>query len=380
MEAIGRLAGGVAHDFNNLLTVIKGNAELALADLESNDVVREEVEEIERAAERASSLTRQLLAFSRKQILKPRTVSLNDLVGELGRMLRRTVGEDIALEIVLDPSLGMVRADPGQLEQVVLNLVVNARDAMPRGGVLLIETKNVAAADLRDVAEAENLPYVAMVVTDNGTGMSAGVRDRVFEPFFTTKEQGRGTGLGLATVYGSVKQSGGFVLVESELEKGSAFSVYLPRVDDAEELRVTDELESMLPGDATVLLVEDEDAVRRLASHVLRRAGYNVLTAARGDAAIEVAARYEGTIDLLMTDVVMPGMSGRELAEFLMPRCPGMRLLYASGYTEDAIVRHGVSSQEMAFLEKPFTPSALLRKVRLVLDAPAAEATARLTR
>jgi two-component system, cell cycle sensor histidine kinase and response regulator CckA len=373
MEAVGRLAGGVAHDFNNLLTVIKGNAELALADLESRDAVREEVEEIERAAERASSLTRQLLAFSRKQILKPQTLSLNEMVVDVGRMLRRTVGEDIELKIVLDPALGMVRADPGQIEQVVLNLVVNARDAMPRGGELIIETRNVDAESVRGLAEAEHMPYVAIVVQDNGTGMTPSVRDRVFEPFFTTKEQGRGTGLGLSTVYGSVKQSGGFVLVESELGKGSTFSVFLPRVNDVEELRATAEFETCPPGDSTVLLVEDEDAVRRLASRVLMRSGYNVLTAASGEAAIEVAASYDGPIDLLMTDVVMPGMSGRELAELLMPRHAGMRLLYASGYTEDAIIRHGVSSQGTAFLEKPFTPSALLRKVREVLDAAPSE-------
>ncbi|MDB4883789.1 MAG: Blue-light-activated protein, partial [Gemmatimonadetes bacterium] len=378
MEAVGRLAGGVAHDFNNLLTVIKGNAELALADLGSTEAVREEVEEIERAAERASSLTRQLLAFSRKQILKPQTLSLNEMVVDVGRMLRRTVGEDIELKIELDPTLGMVRADPGQIEQVVLNLVVNARDAMPRGGELLIETKNVDAESVRGFAEAEDVPYVAIVVSDNGTGMSPTVRDRVFEPFFTTKEQGRGTGLGLSTVYGSVKQSGGFVLVESELDRGSTFSVYLPRANEVDEMHITAEHESPPPGDSTVLLVEDEDAVRRLASRVLMRSGYNVLTASSGDAAIAVAANHVGTIDLLLTDVVMPGMSGRELAEYLLPRHAGMRLLYASGYTEDAIIRHGVSSLETAFLEKPFTPSELLRKVRQVLDASPTEPTLQL--
>ena len=379
MEAVGRLAGGVAHDFNNLLTVIKGNAELALADLGEHDSVREEVQEIERAAERASSLTRQLLAFSRKQILKPQDLALNDMVEEIGRMLRRTVGEDVELRFVLEPSLGTVRADPGQIEQVLLNLVVNARDAMPRGGELLIQTRNVSAHEVRDVAEADDVPYVAIVVTDNGTGMSPSVRDRVFEPFFTTKEQGRGTGLGLSTVYGSVKQSGGFVLVTSELGKGSTFSVYLPRVAPEQHARVSGEFESQPSGDSTVLLVEDEDAVRRLASRVLVRSGYRVLTAASGDEAMEVASRYDGTIDLLMTDVVMPGMSGRELAELLMPLQPGMRLLYSSGYTEDAIVRHGVSSHQTAFLEKPFTPSALLRKVREVLDANASDVGLQLT-
>jgi signal transduction histidine kinase/ligand-binding sensor domain-containing protein/ActR/RegA family two-component response regulator len=373
MEAVGRLAGGVAHDFNNLLTVIKGNAELALSDLESMDAVREEVEEIERAAERASSLTRQLLAFSRKQILKPQQLSLNEMVVEVGRMLRRTVGEDIELEISLDPSLGLVRADPGQIEQVLLNLVVNARDAMPRGGKLVVTTKNVSAGDVRDLPDAEDVPYVAITVADNGTGMEPEVRDRVFEPFFTTKEQGKGTGLGLSTVYGSVKQSGGFVVVDSTLGVGSTFGVYLPRVNDTEELRLTGEFECGPSGSATVLLVEDEDAVRRLASRVLERAGYVVLTAASADAAMEVASSFDGRIDLLLTDVVMPGRSGRELAEQLMPMHAGMRLLYASGYTEDAIIRHGVSSQQTAFLEKPFTPNALLRKVRQVLDAPVPE-------
>ena len=369
MEAVGRLAGGVAHDFNNLLTVIKGNTQLAIEDLDSTDAVREELEEIDRAADRASELTRQLLAFSRKQILKPQTFSLNDMVEDVGRMLRRTVGEDIELKIVLDPSLGMVLADPGQLEQVILNLVVNARDAMPRGGELLIETKNVDAIAMRDHTEGDEIPYVAIFVTDNGTGMAPDVRDRVFEPFYTTKEQGKGTGLGLSTVYGSVKQSGGFVVVESELGKGSTFGIYLPRVDAVDELPVAATFQASPSGDATVLLVEDEHALRRLTSRVLTRSGYHVLCAASGNHALEVAAQYRGTIDLLLTDVVMPGMSGRELAEQLLPLRPGMRLLYASGYTEDAIILHGVSSLETAFLEKPFTPDALLRKVRAVLDA-----------
>jgi signal transduction histidine kinase/ligand-binding sensor domain-containing protein/ActR/RegA family two-component response regulator len=378
MEAVGRLAGGVAHDFNNLLTVIKGNAELGLADIDSGDAVRDELEEIERAAERASSLTRQLLAFSRKQILKPQILALNDRVSDIARMLRRTVGEDVELTIVLDPALGAVRADPGQIEQVLLNLVVNARDAMPRGGQLVVETRNVDSYAVRQFAEAEAVPYVAIIVRDTGTGMTPAVRDRVFEPFFTTKEQGKGTGLGLSTVYGSVKQSGGFVHVESELGAGSTFGVYLPRVSEPDEARPTVETEAVPPGSATVLLVEDEDAVRRLASRVLSRSGYRVLAAASGEQAAAIAAQHEGAIDPLMTDVVMPGMSGRELAEQLLPRHPGMRLLYASGYTEDAIVRHGVSSLETAFLEKPFTPKALLRKVREVLDAVAPESPAQL--
>ncbi len=375
MEAVGQLAGGVAHDFNNLLTVIKGNAELGLADLDgpdnSKETVREELEEIERAAERASSLTRQLLAFSRKQILKPQTLSLNALVEDVGRILRRTVGEDIALAIVLDPSLGAVRADPSQLEQVVLNLVMNARDAMPRGGEVRIETRNVDADEVREFSEADNVPYVVIVVTDTGTGMAPEVKERAFDPFFTTKGQGKGTGLGLSTVYGSVKQSGGFVLVDSEPGQGSRFSVYLPRVAEA-NAPVSTSLGDRSPrGTATVLLAEDEDAVRRFAARVLTRAGYNVLTAPNGQSALEVAAQYGGLIDLLLTDVVMPGMSGRELGEALLPLRPGMRLLYASGYTEDAIIRHGVSSAGTAFLDKPFTSNGLLCKVREVLDANA---------
>jgi CheY-like chemotaxis protein len=370
---VGRLAGGVAHDFNNLLTVIKGNAALGLEDLEtketSKQAVREELVEIERAADRATELTRQLLAFSRKQILKPQALSLNEMVTNVGRMLRRTVGEDIAFEIVLDPKLGVVRADPGQIEQVLLNLVVNARDAMPRGGMLLIETKNVSAAEVKDYAESDAVPYVAIVVTDTGTGMEAEVRDRVFEPFFTTKEQGKGTGLGLSTVYGSVKQSGGFVALESEVGKGSSFSIYLPRVPESSSQDTVTAVESGPVGTATVLLVEDEEALRRLSSRVLTRAGYSVLTASCGADAMMVAEQYAGTIDLLLTDVVMPGMSGRELAELLVPRRPGIRLLYVSGYTEDATIRHGVSSEETAFLGKPFTPSVLLKKVQEVLDA-----------
>jgi CheY-like chemotaxis protein len=240
---------------------------------------------------------------------------------------------------------------------------------MPRGGELLIETKSLDAAAMRDYAEADDTAYVAIYVSDTGTGMAPGVKNRVFEPFFTTKEQGKGTGLGLSTVYGSVKQSGGFVIVESELGKGSTFGIYLPRVDPVEEPRAAEEFQISLTSAATVLLVEDEDAVRRLTSRVLTRSGYKVLGAASGHAALELAAKYEGTIDLLLTDVVMPGMSGRELAEQLLPLRPGMRLLYASGYTEDAIILHGVSSLETAFLEKPFTPDVLLRKVRAVLDA-----------
>jgi signal transduction histidine kinase/ActR/RegA family two-component response regulator len=370
MEAVGRLAGGVAHDFNNLLTVIKGNTELAL-DLAQEEAQREELEEVQRAAERASALTRQLLAFSRKQILQPRLLSLNEVVVELGRLLRRTVGEDVALRIDLEPSLGKVRADRGQVEQVLLNLVVNARDAMPQGGELRIGTRDVGAEEVRWHAEAERIPYVMLEVRDTGMGMEPGVLERIFEPFFTTKEQGKGTGLGLSTVYGIVTQSGGYVRVESAVGAGSRFAVYLPRVEEVAEVKEPEARVAGTGGSETVLLTEDEDAVRLLAKRVLTRSGYRVLAARGGAEALELAEQHEGEIHLLLTDVVMPGMSGRELAQRLLPLRPGIRLLFTSGYTEDAIVRHGVSGQETAFLPKPFAPASLAQKVREVLDSPA---------
>ncbi|HEX9108442.1 MAG TPA: ATP-binding protein, partial [Longimicrobiales bacterium] len=371
MEAVGRLAGGVAHDFNNLLTVIKGNTGFALGELNDAHPVRPDLEEVHRAAERASSLTRQLLAFSRKQLLQPRVLSLNDIVRDMGRLLQRSVGEDIRLEIALEPALGQVRADPGQIEQVLLNLAVNARDAMPRGGTLTIRTENVPADVAREHPEADAVPHVALRVSDTGSGMPPEVVERIFEPFFTTKELGKGTGLGLSTVYGIVKQSGGFVRVRSGPGEGSSFGIFLPQVEatcpslNGGAVHADD----VAPrGSATVLLVEDEDAVRRLATRVLERQGYTVLTAGSGQAALELVRTAPGPIDLLLTDVVMPGMSGRELAEQLVPAYPGMRLLFTSGYTEDAIIRHGVSGNGASFLGKPFTPDELAGKVRTVLD------------
>ncbi|HYD51802.1 MAG TPA: ATP-binding protein, partial [Gemmatimonadaceae bacterium] len=374
MEAVGRLAGGIAHDFNNLLTVIKGNTALALSDLDANEDLKVELAEVERSAERASSLTRQLLAFSRKQILQPRLLSLNDVMRDLGRMLRRTVGEDVTLTIEPDPELGWVRADPGQIEQVLLNLVVNARDAMPTGGTLRLATRNVDAGEAQQAhAEAESIAYIALEVQDTGCGMSAAVREQIFEPFFTTKAKGKGTGLGLSTVYGIVKQSGGFVRVESEPGVGSTFTVFLPRVLAAPAERSSVDPSPCVEGSATVLLVEDEDALRRLAARVLTRRGYRVLVANGGDEALAIAAAHDGAIDLLLTDVVMPGMSGRELAERLATLRPETKLMYMSGYTEDAIVRHGVSGHETAFLQKPFTPDALLRGVQAVLEPAVTE-------
>ncbi|MDB4884285.1 MAG: methyl-accepting chemotaxis sensory transducer [Gemmatimonadetes bacterium] len=376
MEAVGRLAGGVAHDFNNLLTVIKGNVELALQDIDGDAPVRGELVEVQKAADRAAMLTRQLLAFSRKQILQPQTLSLNAVVVEVGGMLQRTLGEDILLKTVLDPELGMIRADPGQVQQVLLNLVVNARDAMPRGGMLVIQARHATEAEVSGHAEAiESVQYLALSVRDTGEGMTPALIDRVFEPFFTTKEQGKGTGLGLSTVYGIVSQSGGYVRVESELDVGSAFTVYLPKVDGELYAVVPDA--PIVSGDfETVLLVEDERAVRLLSARVLRRSGYNVLLARNGGEALALAERFTDEIHLLLTDVVMPGMSGRELAQQLMPLRPSMRLLYVSGYTEDETVRHGVSGLRTAFLEKPFTPDALVRKVREVLGTALVDASA----
>jgi signal transduction histidine kinase/ligand-binding sensor domain-containing protein/ActR/RegA family two-component response regulator len=370
MEAVGRLAGGVAHDFNNLLTVIVCNTALALEEADAASQVAEELKEIERAAVRASALTRQLLAFSRKQILQPRLFSLNEVAKDLGHMLARTLGEDIDLQVVTEPQLALVRADPGQIERVLMNLVMNARDAMPRGGAMLIQTRNVDAQEASTHPESESGAYVEMLVRDAGTGMSAEVKRRIFEPFFTTKEQGQGTGLGLATVYGIVKQSGGYVRVESEAGAGTTFCIYLPQMLAVEEAAQPAKSERPPRGSATVLLVEDEMAVRTLASRVLTRGGYKVLAADSGAAAIAIAKAYEGEIDLLVTDVVMPGMSGRELAERLVPTRIGMRVLFASGYTEDAILRHGVTSEAVSFLAKPFTPDELIRKVQFALESP----------
>jgi PAS domain S-box-containing protein len=372
LEAVGQLAGGVAHDFNNMLTVINGYGDLLLRGLGQDDPMRSKVEEIKKAGERASSLTRQLLAFSRKQVLQPKVLQLRSVVADVDKMLRRLIGEDIDLLTVLATELGSIKADPGQIEQVVMNLAVNARDAMPQGGKLTIEAENVYL-DGEYVSHhitAAPGPYVMLAVSDTGVGMDEKTKARIFEPFFTTKEVGKGTGLGLSTVYGIVKQSGGNIWVYSEVGKGTTFKIYLPRVDAVVESDSARNAPAELPqGDETVLLAEDEEQVRRMTRTILEMNGYRVLEASSGDEALATYKQHEGRIDLVITDVVMPQMSGRELAQSLEALRPGIKVLYVSGYTDDAIVRHGLLDEGIAFIQKPFTPEAFSRKVREVLDA-----------
>jgi PAS domain S-box-containing protein len=382
MEAVGRLAGGVAHDFNNLLTAILGSTDLLLETLSADHPGREEALETRKAALRAADLTRQLLAFSRQQVLAPRVLSPNEVVADMDKMLRRLIGEDVDLRTVLAEGLGAVRADPGQLEQVIVNLVVNARDAMPKGGKLTIETANVtldAPYANEDTVVAASA-YVMLAVSDTGTGMDAATQARVFEPFFTTKPKGRGTGLGLATVYGIVKQSGGYIWVYSEPGRGTTFKIYLPRVDAPMEPPTAVPVDTgSLRGTETTLLVEDQEEVRKVTRRMLEARGYTVLVAAGGQEALRIGETLQGRraadqpkrlIDLLVTDVVMPGMSGREVALLLTTTHPAMRVLYLSGYTDESIVHHGMLEPGIAFLQKPFTAEALARKVREVLDSP----------
>lgn len=371
MEAVGRLAGGVAHDFNNLLTVIRGYTEILLSDVAEGDVRRSELEEIMKASDRAGALTKQLLAFSRQQVLAPKVLNLNTIVLNMHNLLRRLLGEDVDLQTVLDPELGHVKADPSQIEQVLMNLAVNARDAMPMGGRLTIETTNVELTENwgRDLINAKPGQYVMIAMTDSGAGMDEATKARVFEPFFTTKEQGKGTGLGLSTAYGIVKQSDGYISVYSEVGIGSTFKVYLPRMDTVRE--ATPSAPAVVAthrGSETVLLVEDEEGVRKLVSGILARQGYRVLEATSGEEAFEMVHEYSGKIDLLLSDVVLVGMSGRELAERLRIQMPALRVIYMSGYTDDAIVRHGVLTESAEFLQKPFSSENLLRKVRAVLE------------
>ncbi|MBI4500593.1 MAG: response regulator [Gemmatimonadetes bacterium] len=370
MEAVGQLAGGVAHDFNNILTVIGGYVDFLLTDLGPQDPRRADVQEIATAAKRAADLTRQLLLFGRRQVLQPSVLDLNKVIGDIEKMLRRLIGEDIELVTVLDRELGAVKVDPGQIEQVLMNLSVNARDAMPTGGKLTIQTANVELDEeyARTHPEVSPGQHVMLAVSDTGVGMSAEVRQHIFEPFFTTKEKGKGTGLGLATVYAVVKESKGSIWIYSEPGAGATFKIYLPRVDEAVITVKSAEAPTALQGTETVLLVEDEPAVRGVARKSLSRHGYTVLEAADPETALRLA-RANRPIHLVLTDVVMPGMSGRELAEDLVTLVPGIKVLYMSGYTDDAVVRHGVLESGTPFIQKPFRAEILLRKVREVLDS-----------
>jgi nitrogen-specific signal transduction histidine kinase/ActR/RegA family two-component response regulator len=369
MEAVGRLAGGIAHDFNNLLTALIGYSEFALERLTPDDPMRADIEEIHKAGLRAAGLTSQLLAFSRRQMLQPKVINLNGVVSGLGNMLRRIIGEDITLETALDEPLGHVKADPGQIEQVILNLAVNARDAMPVGGRLLLETRNAELDEdsARQVGVGPG-PYAILRVTDTGAGMDKETQARIFEPFFTTKEQGKGTGLGLATVYGVVAQSGGHIQVLSEPARGTTFEVYLPRVDAGPPAPAAEDRQAP-KGAGTLLVVEDEPQVRALASAILRASGYVVLEAASGEQALRVAAEHPGEIDLLVTDMVMPNMTGSQLADRLTSERPGTPVLYMSGYTEGAALEPSALRQGAAFLQKPFAPDALVAKVSGLLSA-----------
>jgi len=375
MEAVGKLAGGVAHDFNNLLTAITGHSEMCLRRLTPENSLHRHIDQIKKAGDRAAALTRQLLAFSRKQILQPEVLDLNHIVLELSKMLQRLIGEDIELLMGLAADLGKVKADPNQLEQVLMNLVVNARDAMPKGGKLTIETSNVhLSGEFAD--HHVSVPagrYVMLAVSDSGCGMDAETQARIYEPFFTTKEVGKGTGLGLATVYGIVKQSEGSIWVYSEVGHGTTFKIYLPSVE-CPELQIATAIENreLLKGAETVLLVEDEEVVREMAAEILRENGYEVMVAKDPEAALILAAQFNGVIHLMLTDVVMPRMSGRDLAEQISPLRPEMKVLYMSGYTDDAIVHHGVLEEGTAFIAKPFSIDALARKLREVLDEPVA--------
>jgi two-component system cell cycle sensor histidine kinase/response regulator CckA len=371
MEAMGRLAGGVAHDFNNLLTIIGGYTQMVLEGIKARDPLRRDVEAIREATDRAINLTRQLLTFSRRQPAQPRILDLNRLVLRMNRILRRTIGEDIQLSVEPQPDLGRVKADPSQLEQVIMNLAVNGRDAMPKGGKLVIQTANVQVG--REAGRRPTLragSYVLLTVTDTGTGMNSETRSHLFEPFFTTKAKGKGTGLGLSTVYGIVRQSGGEIEVDTEVGRGTSFRIYLPVAEVlARSGRLPRRLSRLPKGTETILLVEDEAEVRRFTSELLTRQGYRVLEAASGPEALRLWKRHRSSIGMLVTDVIMPQMSGRELADQLKARRPDLKVLYISGYTNDIIAQHGILEPGTELLQKPFTQDSLGQKVRAVLDA-----------
>jgi PAS domain S-box-containing protein len=373
MEAVGRLAGGVAHDFNNLLTAILGYGEMLFDDLPEDDPRRHYAAEIINTAERASALTRQLLAFGRKQIVQPRIINLNEVISGMEKMLRRLLGEDLDLVTLLDPSLGAVKADPGQMDQVIMNLAVNARDAMPQGGLLTIETENVLLdeAYTRDHVEVTPGPYVMLAVGDTGSGMDTATLAHIFEPFFTTKEVGKGTGLGLSTVYGIIKQSHGHIWVYSEPGRGTTFKIYLPRVQEAAmPLQPVAAPAASLRGPETILVAEDDESLRRVICQTLTSYGYTVLEARHGKEAILVCGRHRGPVNLVLTDVVMPGMSGGELMERLSYFGRQMKVLFMSGYTEDTAALQSLLAAGVPFLEKPFKMISLVKKVREVLDLP----------
>lgn len=372
MEAVGRLAGGVAHDFNNLLTVIGGNIDMVMDGVETTSPLRQPLEDVAKASASAASLTRQLLAYSRRQMVEPKNIDLNEIIANLLKMLTRLVGEDVTVVTRFGEQLGTVRVDPTQFEQVVVNLAVNARDAMPSGGYLTLETSNVDLDEAYAGAHEEVRPgpYVMLAVSDSGQGMTSEVRCRLFEPFFTTKARGKGTGLGLAMIFGAVRQARGTIEVYSEIGHGTVFKIYLPRVDEpVDKLGQTTETPETATGDETVLVVEDEETVRSVAATMLTRLGYTVLTAANGEEALRLARTSEATIDVLLTDIVMPGMNGRELAELFRELHPETRVLYTSGYTEDVILHHGIEQETVRFVGKPYTVQSLATKLRQVIGS-----------
>jgi two-component system cell cycle sensor histidine kinase/response regulator CckA len=373
MESIGRLSGGIAHDFNNLLGVIIGYGSVLEERMEVDSDLRKGVQEIKKAGQRAAALTRQLLAFSRQQVLEPKVLSLNTVVADIGKMLLRLIGEDIELTTLLQPELGRVKADQGQIEQVIMNLAVNARDAMPRGGKLMIETRNVEVDENLAEQHAPTVPgrYVSLAVTDTGFGMDKETQSHIFEPFFTTKEKDKGTGLGLSVVYGVVKQSGGYIWVNSEVGKGTTFKIYLPRVEAAVDRDNRQPCVKSLKGSETILLVEDEESLRALTRSLLVQSGYTVLETNNGARALEIARDYQGSIHLLLTDVVLPGIGGSVLAEKMATQYPAMKVLFMSGYTDNTVAAQGVVEEGTFLLQKPFEPEALRNKVREVFDSAA---------